>query len=80
MTIFVLRTCLVTAASSSARGTLSVVGDGHNYFWFYYLREFQENLTPTMNCLLPSFLAWEPLEVSLTPMPLKTESQDEKKS
>ena len=36
MTIFVLRTCLGTAASSPARGTLCVVGDGHNYFWFYY--------------------------------------------
>ena len=69
MTIFVQRTCLVTAASSPARGTLCVVGYGHDYFLFYYLNEFQENLTLTMNCLLPSFLAWEPLEVLLTPMP-----------
>ena len=36
VTIFVQRTCLVTAASSPARGTQCVVGDGYDYFWFYY--------------------------------------------
>ena len=38
MTTFVVRTCLVTAATSPARGTLSVVGDGHNTGHYYFER------------------------------------------